>query len=237
MAIYFISDLHLCAQRPDIIGLLLRFLSKCEDAEQFYILGDLFETWIGDDYIEPALEPVLSALHKFSQCCECFIMHGNRDFLIGSEFESRTGFTLLPDEISIDLFGTKTLLLHGDTLCSDDVDYQAVRSEVRTDKWKSKVLALSVQQRLEMAQQFRSDSNSSKSDKSEIIMDVNQQAVIDRMTKHDVQLLIHGHTHRLATHQFSLNGQAAKRIVLGDWYQTSSILVCDKDGQEFMPTD
>jgi len=233
MAIYFISDLHLSAQRPDIINLLLRFLSECDDAEQFYILGDLFEAWIGDDYVEPDLEPVLQALHQFSQSCECFIMHGNRDFLIGAEFESRTGFKLLADETVIDLFGTKTLLLHGDTLCTDDIEYQTARKQVRTEEWKSNVLGLTVEQRLKMAQQFRSDSDSSKSDKSEIIMDVNQQAVIDNMSKHGVNLLIHGHTHRLATHQFDLQQKLATRIVLGDWYQTSSILVCDKNGQTF----
>jgi len=233
MAIYFISDLHLSAQRPDIINLLLRFLSECDDAEQFYILGDLFEAWVGDDYVEPSLEPVLQALHQFSQSCECFILHGNRDFLIGSEFESRTGFKLLADETVIDLFGTKTLLLHGDTLCTDDVEYQTVRKQVRTEEWKSNVLGLTVKQRLQMAQQFRSDSDNSKSDKSDIIMDVNQQAVIDSMTRHGVNLLIHGHTHRLATHQFDLQQKPATRIVLGDWYHTSSILVCDKNGQNF----
>lgn len=233
MPTYFISDLHLSTERPAIIELLLRFFDECSNAEHLYILGDLFEAWIGDDYIEPALIPVLNAMQKFSRTSKCFIMHGNRDFLIANDFEARTGFELLADEHIIDLHGTKTLLLHGDTLCTDDTEYQTVRRHVRSKKWKIEVLALSVQKRLDMAKQFRQDSDSSKLSKSEFIMDVNQQAVIDIMSQHQVSLLIHGHTHRLATHELRINNEPAKRIVLGDWYQTSSILICDKNGQRF----
>lgn len=235
MAVYFISDLHLSQQRPEIIQSLLEFLRDCDDADALYILGDLFEAWIGDDYVDPALQPVLDALLSFSHKCACFIMHGNRDFLIGTDFETRTGCQLLPDELVIDLFGQPTLLLHGDTLCTDDVQYQTLRGKIRSTQWKSDVLALPVQQRLQMAQQFRMDSDTSKSDKPEHIMDVNQQAVQDAMSRHGVNLLIHGHTHRKAIHEFAIDGRASKRIVLGDWYRQRSILVCDKQGQRFDP--
>lgn len=234
MPSYFISDLHLSAHRPKIISLLLDFLETCNDADRLYILGDLFEAWIGDDYIDPALDPVLEGLGRFSRNSDCFIMHGNRDFLIGDDFAAKTGFKLLPDEIVIDLYGTPTLLLHGDTLCTDDLDYQVIRKQIRSAEWKNKVLALPIQQRLDMAKQFRMDSNSSKSQKSEQIMDVNQQTVCNTMKNHAVNLLIHGHTHRLATHEFMLNNSAAKRIVLGDWYNTSSVLVADQNGQSFL---
>ncbi|MFV2058249.1 MAG: UDP-2,3-diacylglucosamine diphosphatase [Thiohalomonadales bacterium] len=234
MQSYFISDLHLSAQRPHIIELLLDFLASCDDAARLYILGDLFEAWIGDDYADPAMQPVIQALQKFSRNTDCFIMHGNRDFLIGSDFVKQTGFELLPDEIVIDLNGRKTLLLHGDTLCTDDVDYQTIRKQVRTPQWKNQVLALPTQQRLSMAKQFRMDSDQSKSQKSEEIMDVNQQAVIDIMQHHAVNLLIHGHTHRLAIHEFTLDNAPAKRIVLGDWYKTRSVLVCGPTGENFL---
>lgn len=189
-----------------------------------YILGDLFEAWIGDDYIDPALQSAIDKLAHYTKVVPTYLMHGNRDFLLSSQFEAMTGVKILPDEVVINLFGKPTLLLHGDTLCTDDVEYQNVRSQVRNKQWMAQVLTLPIEQRLAMASQFRMDSQTSKNEKSEEIMDVNQMSVEAAMIKHHVNLLIHGHTHRPKVHNLVVNNHAAKRIVLGDWYKTASVL-------------
>jgi len=157
-------------------------------------------------------------------------MHGNRDFLLGEQFARQSGCHLLPDPTVIELNGERTLLMHGDTLCTDDLEYQQFRSDVRNPEAQRQFLALPLAKRIEVATLYRTESRKRSRNKTEEIMDVNQQAVIDAMHDHDVQQMIHGHTHRPATHQFSVNGHEHRRIVLGDWYQQGSLLSCDANG-------
>ena len=229
MTTLFISDLHLCAERPAIIDLFLHFLqTEVNQADALYILGDLFEVWIGDDYVEPELNAVIDALAALtSSGVPVSVLAGNRDFLMGHEFEQRTGCRLLQDPSVIDLYGVPTLLMHGDTLCTDDVEYQVLRQRFRDPDWQQQFLALPIDQRLQMAQQVRNESRQAISIKSEIIMDANHDAVIEAFTSHQVTRLIHGHTHRPNTHTINHGGQQLTRIVLGDWYEQGSVLRCD----------
>jgi UDP-2,3-diacylglucosamine hydrolase len=226
----FISDLHLSGERPDIIKLFLDFLQQeAAGSEALYILGDLFEAWIGDDYVEPALAPVIDAFAALTSTgVPLFVMAGNRDFLMGNEFEQQTGCRLLPDPSIIDLYGTPTLLMHGDTLCTDDVDYQQLRQRFRDPEWQQQFLATPVEQRLTFAQQARNESREATRLKSEVIMDVNADAVASAFTEHGVSHLIHGHTHRPNTHHLTVDSRQCTRIVLGDWYQQGSVLRCDR---------
>ena len=229
MTTLFISDLHLTGERPAIIGLFLDFLQQeALQADALYILGDLFEAWIGDDYVEPALIPVIEALAALTGAgVPVFVMVGNRDFLMGHSFERQSGCRLLPDPSVIDLYGTPTLLMHGDTLCTDDVDYQQLRRRLRNPQWQQQFLSLPVEQRLAFAQQARAESRQATRVKSEIIMDVNADAVATAFAEHQVNRLIHGHTHRPNTHHLFIDGQQLTRIVLGDWYEHGSVLRCD----------
>ena len=231
MSVLFISDLHLSSERPHSIELFLNFVrDEAVKAEKLYILGDFFEVWTGDDYILPEFEPVIEALKGLtSGGTPVFIMHGNRDFTIGEEFENKTGCTLLDDPTIIDLNGTKTLISHGDTLCTDDIEYQKFRQKVRNPQWIQQVLSLSIEERISLAKSIRSDTREKSSQKSEEIMDVNQSAVEEIMRKCNVQQLIHGHTHRPKQHTLFINNLAAKRIVLGDWYESGNVLYCDKN--------
>lgn len=222
--ILFISDLHLDPSRPAITELFLRFLQEQQGkAEALYILGDLYEAWIGDDAV-PEDEPTLQALREFSATTPSYFMHGNRDFLIGERFAEITGVELLPDPTLIDLFGTPTLLMHGDSLCTDDHEYQKFRQMVRNPAWQQGFLAMPIPQRLAMAQQARSESGERNQSIDDYLMDVNQQTVEAEMRHHGVQQLIHGHTHRPDVHEFELDGQSHTRIVLGDWYEQGSVL-------------
>ena len=231
MSVLFISDLHLSGERPELIELFLNFVQfEAVNAEKLYILGDLFEVWTGDDYILPEFESVIEALkHLTSGGTPVFIMHGNRDFTIGEEFEKKTGCKLLDDPTIIDLNGTKTLVSHGDTLCTDDIEYQKFRKKVRNPQWIQQVLSLPIEERLSLAKSIRSDTREKSRQKPEEIMDVNQSAVEDFMQKWNVQQLIHGHTHRPKQHSLSINNLPAKRIVLGDWYNSGSVLYCDEN--------
>lgn len=230
--VLFISDLHLCAERPAVIQLFLDFLAReaiC--ARALYILGDLFEAWIGDDDPDPDNARILSALRALTDSgVAVYVMHGNRDFLIGAEFEARTGCRLLPDPSVIDLFGQATLLMHGDSLCTDDIDHQTMRAQVRTPEWRQNILALPISQRVQLAQQYRAASRASMKTKSMDIMDVNQAAVEQAMREHGVTRMIHGHTHRPDVHSFWADGARYERIVLGDWYEQGSMLICDEHG-------
>lgn len=231
----FISDLHLCVDRPTITALFLRFLeqevTKCA---ALYILGDLFEVWLGDDDTGPENSPILAGLRKLViHGVAVHIMHGNRDFLIGSGFEANTGCRLLPEPTIIDLYGQPTLLMHGDTLCTQDIAYQKIRSQVRDPAWQQALLSLPLAKRAELARQYRMESAEQTRHKPEAIMDVDQSAVEQVMREHQVTQLIHGHTHRPAIHEFLLDGQAARRIVLGDWYEQGSALWCASDGCRF----
>ncbi len=228
----FISDLHLSADRPAITALLLDFLQeRAARAQALYVLGDLFEVWLGDDAIHPAYQPVLQAFRALAGGgMPVAVLHGNRDFLLGQTFEQLSGCRLIADPTLIELNGEPTLLMHGDTLCTDDVEYQQFRAHVRNPETQRQFLAMGIEQRIAMARQFRDASRERTSHKASAIMDVNQQAVANVMRRHGVRQLIHGHTHRPAVHDFTLDGQPARRIVLGDWYEQGSVLVCDETG-------
>jgi UDP-2,3-diacylglucosamine hydrolase len=234
MSTLFISDLHLHPSRPAIIECFLTFLRQQQgQAEALYILGDLFETWIGDDHPEPVYQPVKSALKAFSNVgTPIYLMHGNRDFLLSVKFAAETGCSLLRDPTRIDLYGTATLLMHGDSLCSDDKDYQHFRNRVRDPAWQRDILGLPVEQRLQMARQARELSAQSKQGKDETIMDANQDAIRRSVEENQADLLIHGHTHRAGIHTFRNNGREITRIVLGDWYETGSVLAIDPQGRQ-----
>lgn len=218
-ATYFISDLHLSANTPDLTALLKRLLKEWEkDAEVLYILGDLFEAWAGDDQLEePFYAEVTALLKAASAHYKIFFIHGNRDFLIGQAFASAAGLTLLADNTLIDLYGQKILIAHGDALCTDDVEYQAFRTMVRTPEWQQKFLALPLPARLEQVAEARSKSASAKKYKAVGIMDVNADAVDALVRQHDYAVIIHGHTHRPAVHEWTLDDNACERWVLPDW--------------------
>lgn len=233
MATLFISDLHLSGERPRITQLFLSFLrDRARAAEALYILGDLFEAWIGDDAVLPEHRVVLEALHALADAgVPVLVMHGNRDFLLGPGFESMSGARLLAEPALVDLYGSPTLLMHGDTLCTDDEAYQKFRAMVRDPQWQADLMAKTPGERVALAQQYREMSAAETAQKTEDIMDVNQGAVERTLREHNVTQLIHGHTHRPAIHEFSLDDRrTVKRIVLGDWYEQGSVLVCTADG-------
>lgn len=230
----FISDLHLCASRPEITSSFLAFLKNTAiNARSLYILGDLFEYWAGDDDLEDAHhQPIIMAFRTLADAgVDLYLMHGNRDFLIGSDFCNIAQITLLEDPTLIDLFGRKTLLSHGDELCTDDIAYQSFRHQVRNPKWQADFLSLSLHTRKTQIEAIRTRSEVEKSNKSAEIMDVNQEAVAALLTKYDYpELFIHGHTHRPRQHQILLNEHHVTRWVLGDWYEQGSYLTCDQHG-------
>lgn len=222
----FIADLHLDAARPAVTRAFIEFLqAQAAQAEALYILGDLFEVWIGDDDDDPEAWRVTAALHALvSHGVPVYLQHGNRDLLLGSGFCERSGTTLLDEEVVIDLYGTPTLLLHGDTLCTDDTAYQAFRSTVHDPDYQTAFLARPLAERRTIVAGLRQQSREATQGKTATIMDVNQQAVETVMRRHAVRRLIHGHTHRPAIHDLLLDGHAAQRIVLGDWYTQGSVL-------------
>lgn len=226
----FVSDLHLDNKRPHIIAAFCRFLDECSSIDALYILGDLFEYWIGDDDPAIGLAPAIDAIRKLSDSgVPVFFIHGNRDFLIGKRFAKQTQCEILKEETVIDLYGTPTLIMHGDTLCTDDIAYQKYRTKARSPFIQKPLLMLSVKRRLKIAEGLRNKSKSATQEKSEDIMDVNQQTVEQIMQKHNVKHLIHGHTHRPAEHEFDLNDEKHHRTVLGDWYDHGSVLRCSPD--------
>ncbi len=232
MTTRFISDLHLSDQRPAITEAFIAFLDgPARDSEALYILGDLFEVWLGDDMVLPAYARAIEAMHRLADAgVPLHVMHGNRDFLLGEAFAAMSGATLLPETQVIDLHGTPTLLLHGDTLCTDDTAYQQFRAMVRDPAWQAGVLAKSPEERLALARQFREMSMTEMAGKSAEIMDVNPDAVRTAFREAGVRQMIHGHTHRPAIHDLDLDGRPARRIVLGDWYEQGSVLECDVEG-------
>jgi UDP-2,3-diacylglucosamine hydrolase len=226
MPTLFISDLHLDESRPHIVELFMRFLGKeAHETEALYILGDLFESWIGDDDDAPLPARVAQALRALRDSgVPIYFMHGNRDLLLGADYAARARLALLADPTLIDLCGERVLLMHGDTLCTDDVDYQKFRTLVRDPAWQRQFRAKPLAERRAFAAQARGESRKQTAMKAAEIMDVNQAAVESTMRAHGVRKLIHGHTHRPATHRFELDGRSAERIVLGDWYEQSSVL-------------
>ena len=237
MFTYFISDLHLSGERPDIIKLFREFLhGQAAQAEALYILGDLFEVWIGDDAVPSDMEPIIADLAALTASgVPVFVMAGNRDFLMGKEFERSSGCTLLTDPTAVDLYGTPTLLMHGDTLCTDDVDYQKFRTQVRDPAWQSDFLSKPVEERLAISKHARQESTKRTKEKPEDIMDVNSGVVEETFHQHRIFQIIHGHTHRPAIHEFVVDNKPVKRIVLGDWYTQASMLKVDADGYQLTP--
>ncbi|MCW9024877.1 MAG: UDP-2,3-diacylglucosamine diphosphatase [Gammaproteobacteria bacterium] len=229
MTTLFISDLHLAGDRPNITELFIDFLGgRARNAKALYILGDLFEAWLGDDMILPEYQKAIAAMKALSDSgVALYLMHGNRDFLMGEKLAELTGSILLDDPCVIDLEGTPTLIMHGDTLCTDDVEYMKFRSMVRNPDWQAQMLAKTPEERLALAKQLREVSKQETGNKAEAIMDVNQQEVERVFTQHNVSQLIHGHTHRPNIHELTINNQATKRIVLGDWYEQGSVLECN----------
>ncbi|TKU45187.1 UDP-2,3-diacylglucosamine diphosphatase [Citrobacter sp. wls714] len=236
MATLFIADLHLCTEEPAITAGFLRFLAgDARQVDALYILGDLFEAWIGDDDPNPLHHQIAAAIKSLVDSgIPCFFIHGNRDFLLGKRFARESGMTLLPEEKMLDLYGRKVLIMHGDTLCTDDAGYQAFRAKVHQSWLQKLFLALPLFIRQRIAAKMRANSKAANSSKSLEIMDVNQQAVIAEMEKHQVQWLIHGHTHRPAVHELTANGQPAFRVVLGAWHSEGSMIKVTPDDVELI---
>lgn len=233
MSTLFISDLHLSAERPAITALFLEFLrGPARAAEALYILGDLFEYWIGDDVADqPEYRPLIAALRELTGAgVPVFVMHGNRDFLLGGGFEHATGCRLLADPSVVHLYGEDVLLMHGDTLCTDDLPYLKFREMVRNPQWVQMFLGKTIPERVAIVRDYREISKTATANKKPEIMDVNAAAVESALRAHRVHHLIHGHTHRPAQHVFTLDGNPVRRTVLGDWYEQGSVLHCDASG-------
>lgn len=226
MTTLFISDLHLDDSRPETTALLQNFLDdETSDADALYILGDLFEFWLGDDVPSKCSVEVAAAISRLAdRGLPCYFMHGNRDFLLKEAYAKSAGMTLLPGEHVAELYGERVLLMHGDSLCTDDLPYQQFRAMVRNPAWQQGFLARPPQERLQIALQARDASAEHKDNVEMAIMDVNPDEVVAAFERHDVLRMIHGHTHRPATHDLEVNGHAAQRIVLGDWYTQASVL-------------
>ncbi|GIU07633.1 UDP-2,3-diacylglucosamine hydrolase [Shewanella sp. c952] len=232
MRTLFVGDLHLSADRPDITQAFLTFLeTQLTDTSALYILGDLFEVWVGDDIAEPFANQLADAIKLASKKLPIFFIHGNRDFLIGGAFAQRSGMTLLPEVYTINLYGIETVILHGDSLCTLDKPYQRFR-KFRNFAWAKWLYAhLPKSKRLGIAAKLRSNSQSSNQHKSYSIMDVEPDAVLELLDSTNTQQMIHGHTHRPAIHQLT-NGK--RRIVVGDWYEQGSMLCIDQDSVELI---
>jgi UDP-2,3-diacylglucosamine hydrolase len=222
----FISDLHLDAAAPEAVEQFLDFLrTQAADAQALYILGDLFEAWVGDDDPDPTKARVCEGLRALTaNGVGCFVLHGNRDFLIGRDFCRRTGSRLLADPVVADLDGERVLLTHGDALCTDDHSYQELRSTVRTPEWQRRFLALPLADRELIANQARAGSKEHTSRVIPNIMDVNQDAVSTAYRATRVRRIIHGHTHRPGVHDTAIEGEPAQRLVLGAWYEQGSYI-------------
>ena len=221
---YFISDIHLSESRQDITDCLLHFLTnEAPNAEALYVLGDLFEYWIGDDNITPLSVSVAKAFKQLSTTVPIFFIHGNRDFGIRQKWADSAGITLLPEQYVIDLYGTPTLISHGDELCTLDLDYQKFRKKARSWWWPRLMLALPLSMRKRIAENGRKKSQSKQQHLSAEIMDVTPAEVVKAMEQHKVAQFIHGHTHRPNIHQVELQNTSGTRIVLGDWYDQGSI--------------
>ena len=232
MTTLFISDLHLEAGRPEIGVQFLDFLSgEARDADTLYILGDLFEVWLGDDDPNPYYAGMKAAIRELVDSgIPVFFMHGNRDFMIGDEFATETGVTILQDPELIDLHGEKVLLSHGDALCTDDVEYQRFRAMTRNPEWQAMMLAKTIQERIAHALEARQGSVEHGKSLDDEITDVNQSAVEALIRKHGVDILLHGHTHRPAIHEVRLGDRTATRLVLGDWFEQGSVVRWNADG-------
>ena len=234
MTTLFVSDLHLSSARPAQLTLFLEFIGRARQGVQaLYILGDLFEVWLGDDDDTPPNAAVVAALAELTSAgVALHIGYGNRDFLYGPRFVAASGARLLDDYAVIDLYDTPTLVTHGDLLCTRDVNYQRFRRVVRHPLTRRLFLATPLAWRQRIAHRTRTGTTASTRRKDETIMDVDETTVAEVMARYDVKLLIHGHTHRPAVHDYGL--EQRRRIVLGDWYEQDAVLVCDGSGQHAM---
>ncbi|MFH1045000.1 MAG: UDP-2,3-diacylglucosamine diphosphatase [Pseudomonadota bacterium] len=233
MTTLFISDLHLCSSRPGINRIFFGFLEReARSANALYILGDLFEYWAGDDdLVDPFNAAVATALARLAGSgVPIYLMHGNRDFVIGETFARAGGVKLLPDPALLNLHGQSVLLLHGDTLCTLDQEYQAFRREARSDTWIRNLLRQPLGERKAAIEALRRQSEQEKRSKPSEIMDVAPAEVEAMLRRYRYPRMIHGHTHRPARHVHTVDGHACERWVLADWYQAGSYLACDESG-------
>jgi UDP-2,3-diacylglucosamine hydrolase len=228
----FISDLHLEADRPDIADQFLKFLeTEALHADALYILGDLFESWVGDDDPNEHYAWIKQGLRKLTKKnIPVYFMHGNRDFMIGNDFATETAISILPDPHVTNIHGQDVLLSHGDAYCTDDLEYQAVRKMTRDPQWQSVMLAKPLSERLAFAEQARAASVAHGKSIQPEISDVNAAAIETAFRQAGVNMMLHGHTHRPAIHELQVDGHAVKRIVLGDWYEHGSVVRWDENG-------
>lgn len=239
MTTLFISDLHLDPSRPAITDLFLAFLrEEATSADALYILGDLFEAWIGDDTPSPAADAVATALKAVSDAgVPVYFIRGNRDFLLGDTYARRSGMRILPDPSVIDLYGKPVLLQHGDLLCTDDIPYQQFRAQTRDPAFQAQFLAQPLAARIAFAQKAREASQNRQAEMKEgdraqfeTVTDVTPAEVVATFARYGVDTMIHGHTHRPATHVLQVGGRSCQRIVLGDWFEQGSVLRASPEG-------
>jgi UDP-2,3-diacylglucosamine hydrolase len=234
VAALFISDLHIDASRPAITDQFLDFLAaEAVRADALYILGDLFESWVGDDAADSSQAAAIQGIHALtSRGVPCFVMHGNRDFLLAEQFCRMSGARLLPDPLIVTLYGEAVLVMHGDALCTDDRAYQRLRATVREPAWQRQFLALSIASRRALAGAARVGSRAHTAAVEYAITDVNADSVAAALRGAGTATLLHGHTHRPAIHALQVDGRPCTRIVLGDWYDQGSLLRWDQNGPE-----
>ena len=232
MATLFVSDVHLSARRPEIVDAFEAFLDgQARRADALYVLGDLFDEWLGDDDDRAPHPRITRALARLSDGgVPVSIMRGNHDFLLGSDFERLSRCPLIPDPSVVQVAGSRVLLMHGDLLCTRDTDYQAFRKMTRDPEIQREFLSLPLADRAEKAAALRGQSREAMRLKPEDIMDVTPEAVADAMRRHEVSHFVHGHTHRPAVHSLEVAGASAARIVLGDWYEQDSVLIWSEKG-------
>jgi UDP-2,3-diacylglucosamine hydrolase len=236
VATLFISDLHIDATRPAIVEQFLAFLEReAVHASALYILGDLFESWVGDDAADPAQCAAIAGIKALtSQGVPCFVMHGNRDFLMAEAFTASCGAHILADPLIVTLYGERVLVMHGDALCTDDRAYQRLRATVRDTEWQRRFLRLSALERRALADAARDGSKAHTAGLAYQIADVNPDSVAQALRGAGCRILLHGHTHRPAIHAIEMDGAPCTRIVLGDWYEQGSLLRWDESGPELV---
>jgi UDP-2,3-diacylglucosamine hydrolase len=236
VAALFISDLHIDASHAEISRQFLNLLGTgARDADALYILGDLFESWVGDDAPDAAQAAAIAGIHALTRTgVPCFVMHGNRDFLLADRFCRMSGAELLPDPLIITLYGEKVLVMHGDALCTDDRPYQRLRATVREPDWQRRFLALPVKSRQALAGAARAGSQAHTAALDYAIADVNADSVAEALRRAGTATLLHGHTHRPAIHALQVDDRPCTRIVLGDWYDQGSLLRWDDNGPELI---
>lgn len=239
MQTLFISDLHLEDQRPDITRAFFHLLDQFQGkVDRLFILGDFFEIWLGDDVLTDTARQVASRLKSFSDAgAGVYLMHGNRDFLLGEQYSAQCGAELLPEPTTIELSGRPCLLMHGDSLCTDDKPYMEFRAMVRNPLWQQGFLAKSVEDRIAFGRQARTQSQEDAKEKSTEILDVNQQEVVRVCEASRAPLFIHGHTHRPARHLVDTGKNQCERIVLGDWHQQGWYILANDAGLELVSFD